>query len=817
MAKTFQGFLKAPDGTVLNGTLRFVARQSDSASDLLAGTAYEYTLQNTGSYNYALTLIDGTYQVQYAALSGVWKVLGNITVTAEAPGDLLALLGMDAASGHVLALADLADVTLTGALNGQVLTWNADAQRWYATGGGYRPVRVITGASYVLTAEDAGSILHMEHGSTITLILPATLSAGLTYSIVQQGVGVVQFAAASGATLLHRQGHGQTAGQYAVATLFVMANTSGSNAVYTLGGDTAVTPQAPSSILVVTGGQSLARGHVYSQESNNNAGEVAFEATLAAYFPATGAINLFNGAEGGTYASRKAYNASSQTTDYWWDDVSVPAVPGGSLNDFYTLIAAEPYALTDIAAVLWAQGEADCFYIPGTITRAEYKAAVLAVFNHMRAGIGNHLHIIIQPIGRRTTGTPSGLQEVREVQWELAQEYNWITLAAEIYDQPLYDHVHPSDAGYTQMGKRNALQLAAQMGASVPYAAGPSVTEIILTGVSLTVTLAHDGGTAIAGAADKTPAAGKKSFFRVHDADGVEIPITAVTVIGTNTVAVTMAYAPLQNITVYGGYGVMQDIDMNALITDNSPDALPLRTFKQTVTAGITNLQGLFACFDAAQSGTVLNGANVEQWNDISGNNNHALKSGSNPVPTKVTKDGHPALYSIGAGNTMLDFTNPLATATPFTVFCRVKVDTATADPTTGSSLNTVMAFASASSAQASMTLNAQRDNAADFSFAVHGTGSTADNDPFTDWFTCVLGFDGTKIYAYFNGVADGSSDTNAVVPLVSHLGGRLFNDLNAPANRAFIGWARTFGFSNRWDGTAQALEIHKALQGMYS
>jgi hypothetical protein len=96
-----------------------------------------------------------------------------------------------------------------------------------------------TGTAYTLLASDYGKALTFTNAAGITVTLPNNLPKGWNVVIFQGGAGQVTFSPASGASMAQRLTKNKTAGQYAVASLMVMSNSSGSNALYVLGGDVA--------------------------------------------------------------------------------------------------------------------------------------------------------------------------------------------------------------------------------------------------------------------------------------------------------------------------------------------------------------------------------------------------------------------------------------------------------------------------------------------------------------------------------------------------------------------------------------------------
>jgi len=96
-----------------------------------------------------------------------------------------------------------------------------------------------TGTTYTLTPSDSGSIVRFSNASAITVTLPNSMPANTVITILQDGTGQITFSPEAGATRTNRQNHTKTAGQYAFATLVVVANSTGTSAAWRLGGDTA--------------------------------------------------------------------------------------------------------------------------------------------------------------------------------------------------------------------------------------------------------------------------------------------------------------------------------------------------------------------------------------------------------------------------------------------------------------------------------------------------------------------------------------------------------------------------------------------------
>lgn len=104
---------------------------------------------------------------------------------------------------------------------------------------GYYGVRNAYSATSVTLSNvaDAGKIAIFTATSAITLTLPNNTTTSFCCSIFQAASSIT-FTTTGSATLRNRSSHNKTAGQYAMATLFVATNSGGSAAEWVLAGDT---------------------------------------------------------------------------------------------------------------------------------------------------------------------------------------------------------------------------------------------------------------------------------------------------------------------------------------------------------------------------------------------------------------------------------------------------------------------------------------------------------------------------------------------------------------------------------------------------
>lgn len=312
---------------------------------------------------------------------------------------------------------------------------------------------------------------------------------------------------------------------------------------------------------LVGGGQSLMVGHFDSQESAGDDGKAALESRLREIDPDK-SIVWANAGTGSSAASK-----TTQASNFWWDLAT--SSRGDAFDAFYT--AVDDAGLQP-SAILWSQGEQDSHQIGLATTRSEYKQALEAIFADMRSSFGD-IPVFIQKIGRRSSfANTGGMQAVREVQQELIDENSWCHFGAESFDQGLYDATHLDDAGYATVGQRLANAVAGYFGETVESTQGPYISDASLDGETVTVTLAHDGGT------DFTPTSGIEGFH-VFDSGG-EMTISSAIRGDANTVVLTLTSTPSGATTLYYVHDAELGVNTANLVMDNASLSMPLQAAK---------------------------------------------------------------------------------------------------------------------------------------------------------------------------------------------------------------------------------------------
>lgn len=320
--------------------------------------------------------------------------------------------------------------------------------------------------------------------------------------------------------------------------------------------------QSYSGSIVVSGaGQSnMSRKFIDAQQ-----GELAIEGELDNFWATA---SIINGATSGS----AAIQANGSEDNYWLADDFINF--GAAYYTWETSVSGQ-----SISLIIDNQGESDApdltsVGLPGSTTSSEkegYKTAKIKIYEKMRSVVGD-VPILIEPIGRRVTDLGNeGWQYVREVQRELAQEYDWIFLAPETYDHEMLDNLHRTYAEYSIEGARTGRKAAWLLGRGVSGGLdGPTITTVSRTGTTVTVTIAHDAGT------NFTPVSAIEGF--VFKDSGTDITITSAVRTNATTITLTLNSVPSGVEELYYAENTMSGVNVANVVIDNSTESLPLRS-----------------------------------------------------------------------------------------------------------------------------------------------------------------------------------------------------------------------------------------------
>jgi len=127
----------------------------------------------------------------------------------------------------------------------------------------------------------------------------------------------------------------------------------------------------------------------------------------------------------------------------------------------------------------WSQGETDGIGINASaITKATYKAALIAMIGRFRAAFGD-IHFWISRTGTKTDDSDAGYEDIREAQDEVAAAYDYVHMAfTGAVDFPgeskMSDNFHYTTVAYDEIGAALAVSAAATGNDGVMYMASPS-------------------------------------------------------------------------------------------------------------------------------------------------------------------------------------------------------------------------------------------------------------------------------------------------------------------------------------------------------
>ena len=233
--------------------------------------------------------------------------------------------------------------------------------------------------------------------------------------------------------------------------------------------------------------------------------------------------------------------------------------------------------------------------------------------------------------------------------------------------------------------------------------------------------------------------------------------------------------------------------------------------------ASLIQRPSLEVYLDAIDSPMTTDGSdNVSQWNDLSGKGNHAQQVGTDAMPTYVAdKDGFPAIYSDGTTGRKLGFSHNISNNDEVTVMALFLGDDAVTDPSTGSSLNVIFAFGGADTADNSISLRQLSSDAESLSFVGYGGGSSLDGNPYSQFETFSMAYDGTDVLVHYGETLEAGSDYAASSTRVFG-DGRLFNEDPENTARTGVGWLRCLLLFKEALDDATRNQITNAMKARY-
>ena len=347
-------------------------------------------------------------------------------------------------------------------------------------------------------------------------------------------------------------------------------------------------------------------------------GDIEFANTLTAE---TGhAVFIENFGVGGT----KLLQANG--TPYLYD----PAVNQAQYQELLDAISA---ATGGIAYVVLNIGANDAFFaLSGT---AAYESGYGSYFTKLRtdSGLAN-LPVIASISGRHLDGAASvdwpDYVAAQRAAFDNDANVHWTSFL----DQPLKDNVHPTEAGYDELGRRLANAVIAEVySGSAPYRT-PSITSVAVVSDTQTVfnISTPEGG-------DFTPTTAI-TYVELSE-DGFTSTVAISSVDRTNATSFTATHASA-TITNYR-YNYERAPDITGIVQDNSARALPLTQFEgpvsvvsiPTADAGPNQFVSGRELVQLDGSGSTGSGPLTYNWHQTAGTT-VALSSNTDVMPTFI-------------------------------------------------------------------------------------------------------------------------------------------------------------------------------------
>ncbi len=258
----------------------------------------------------------------------------------------------------------------------------------------------------------------------------------------------------------------------------------------------------------------------------------------------------------------------SSGTNYWLEQ--------SDLSDGPLITAAkekiDAFGAENIEAIDWDQGESN-----SSATIADFKLWTMAVLDRLRDYInqegGALVPCFITLIGRRSDMENTDYNNVRIAQRQMIAENAYVYKQPEKFVWPLQDGVHLTGGGFADVGLRAGRKIYDVLGESIAGGVdGPQITNVSRSGTTVTVTIAHDGGS------DLTPSSGIEGF-QFFD-DDIEIPVASAVRTNATTITLTLDTTPTGVEEFYYLYASAYNevTDPANLVMDNDTIPMPLQS-----------------------------------------------------------------------------------------------------------------------------------------------------------------------------------------------------------------------------------------------
>ena len=286
----------------------------------------------------------------------------------------------------------------------------------------------------------------------------------------------------------------------------------------------------------------------------------------------------------GAVAATRLLQGTGFAAAGWWN------VDTNSPGTYLTALDVSINAGTSTPRInLWCQGESDA-NTPAEWDRVVYKTALNALLDYIKETHGVNTALWVP--GRRTgPAVGNETQELREVQWEVIAENPNVADGMDIYDLPLFDEVHLTNAGYGVMAQRGCASIEGE-GVQAPVIASAVRSAGAQTVVvSLTTSRADASGwsvnwNTVTGSTNNILPVSGTHQIQIYDATGALTPTAMNFDVTAGTVTLTYAggtFDGTEPLRAFIAEGPTAALDLATIIRDNHTRLkLPLRTGPHT-------------------------------------------------------------------------------------------------------------------------------------------------------------------------------------------------------------------------------------------
>jgi hypothetical protein len=245
----------------------------------------------------------------------------------------------------------------------------------------------------------------------------------------------------------------------------------------------------------------------------------------------------------------------------------------------------------DMEMFLWYQGESDAVNKSSTYMKAAWDTLRQQFYTMTgRTAANSQFGIVSLASGQYNSSTPGQFGAMRQAQIEYGTSgQQGVFYLGTAHDSDLRDAVHLSNAGLNRMAKRWPAAALYQYGIGVK-SIGPYVTSATYSGSTVTINLAHTGGTALVDGGGGAGAA--LTGFEFKDSNGNTLTINSTAITSATTLQFTVTGTPstvsyaMMDYPHFANYTSSGAFSIASVVYDNVGPGYPLRPFAAIAITG---------------------------------------------------------------------------------------------------------------------------------------------------------------------------------------------------------------------------------------